>query len=67
MNTIYTSEQIKKELAELRREKEEIRNNRVAALSKYQKKSSGEINASGLLHNIERKIENLERKLDSLL
>ncbi|MFM7023015.1 MAG: hypothetical protein ACKOXB_08550 [Flavobacteriales bacterium] len=67
MNTIYTSEQLKKELSELQKQKDSFRNDRVAALKKYQKKAQASENNDIHLHNIERKIEDLERKLDSLL
>ena len=68
MNTIYTSEQLKKELSELQKKKDSFRNDRVSALKKYQKKAKASENNTGIdLHNIERKIEDLERKLDSLL
>ncbi|MCX6182929.1 MAG: hypothetical protein NT150_13480 [Bacteroidetes bacterium] len=68
MNTIYTSEQLKKELSELQKKRDSFRNDRVSALKKFQKKSEASENNTGIdLHNIERKIEALERKLDSLL
>jgi uncharacterized protein with gpF-like domain len=68
MNTIYTSEQLKKELSELQKQKDSFRNDRVAALKKFQKKANASENTPEInLHNIERKIEDLERKLDSLL
>lgn len=67
MNTIYTSEQLEKELSELQKQKEAFRNGRVAKLKSFQKKAGTEKNTEIDLHNIERKIEDLERKLDSLL
>jgi len=63
MYQIYTSEQLQKELIELKKQKEELHNNRAAALKKY----NDGLNASSVLHNIDRKIEDLERKLQSLL
>ena len=68
MNTIYSSDQLKKQLSELQQQKEAFRNSRVAKLKKLQDKiNPSEKNTEIDLHNIERKIEDLERKLDSLL
>jgi hypothetical protein len=66
MYQIYTSEQLQKELLELKKKREEISNNRISALKKY---SDGLSNNAkdGELHNIDRKIEDLERKLQALL
>lgn len=63
MYQIYTAEQLQKELIELKRQKEELRSKRVSALKKY----NDGLNNSSALHNIDRKIEDLERKLQSLL
>lgn len=66
MYQIYTSEQLQKELLELKKKKEEIGNNRISALKKYSEGLNNS-NKESELHNIERKIEDLERKLQALL
>jgi predicted RNase H-like nuclease (RuvC/YqgF family) len=66
MYQIYTSEQLQKQLLELRKKKEEIRNSRISALKKYSSGLNGSAKESEL-HNIDRKIEDLERKLQALL
>ncbi len=66
MYQIYTSEQLQKELLELKKKKEEISNNRISALKKYSEGLNNSTKESEL-HNIERKIEDLERKLQALL
>ncbi len=68
MSTIFTSEQLKKALSELQKQKEAFGNGRAATLKKYQQKAQASENTTEMdLHNLERKIEDLERKLDALL
>ena len=68
MSTIFTSEQLKKELSELQKQKEAFGNGRAATLKKFQQKAKASENSTEMdLHNLERKIEDLERKLESLL
>ncbi len=66
MYQIYTSEQLQKELLDLKKKKEEISNTRISALKKYNKGLNNGAKESEL-HNIDRKIEDLERKLQALL
>jgi len=66
MYQIYTSEQLQKELLALKKKKEEISNTRISALKKYNKGLNDGAKESEL-HNVDRKIEDLERKLKALL
>lgn len=70
MEVLYSRDELMKQLDALKSQRDQVQKNRVAVLEKYtrkatQEKKEKEVNIT--LYDLELQIENVERKLDSLL
>lgn len=67
MGSIYSKDQLMDQLTELRNKRDLVQKNRVAILEKYTRKATQEkkeVEVGIELHQIELKIEDVERKLE---
>ena len=70
MGSIYSKNELMDQLCELRDKRDLIQKNRVAILKKYTRKATQEkkeVEAGIQLHQLELKIEDVERKLEKML
>lgn len=70
MGSIYSKDELMDQLCELRDKRDLIQKNRVAILKKYTRKATQEkkeVEAGIQLHQLELKIEDVERKLEKML
>ncbi|MFT6715375.1 MAG: hypothetical protein ACJA0Q_000002 [Saprospiraceae bacterium] len=66
MNTIYTKEELDSELKSLKAKRLTVHNKRKDLLQKYSAKQTKTLNSASAMHDLDRKIEDLERKLEIL-
>ncbi len=69
MGSVYSKDELLDQLSELRNKRDLIQKNRVAILEKYTRKATQEqkqVEAGIELHQLELKIEDVERKLEKL-
>ena len=66
MNTIYTKEELDAELKSLKAKRLTVYNKRKDLLQKYSNKQSKALNSASAMHELDRKIEDIERKLEIL-
>lgn len=66
VNTIYTQDELKSQLQELKSKRDSVFNQRKALMEKFSKKQSDRPAPTEDLHRIELKIEDLERKISIL-
>ena len=65
MKTVFTKEELNVQLASLKEKRISVYNKRKGLLEKYSKKQSP-ANSDGQMHDLDRKIEDIERKLSIL-
>jgi hypothetical protein len=66
MNTIYTKEDLNAELKALKAKRLTVYNQRKDLLKKYSDKQSKTLNSASTMHDLDRKIEDIQRKLEIL-
>ncbi len=69
MGSIYSKDELMDQLAELRNKRDLVQKNRVAILERYTRKATQEkkeVEAGIELHQLELRIEDVERKLEKM-
>ena len=66
MSTIYTKEELDATLKTLKAERLTVLDKRKSILNKYKTKQSKDLHTASVVHDLDRKIEDIERKLGVL-
>ena len=68
MKTVFTKEELKSELTELKEKRAAVHQQRKGLLEKFSAKNTAvkPTKSTGELHDLDRKIEDIERKIDIL-